>query len=103
MFFFPPEQTSRKDLLALDFEGVLKYFRVQLPKKFRTEEATSELMQTAINTKVNGRKLKKYEKEYQAMKEQQLQLEDPVERVEVSTQMYKAIPLVDRIILANQV
>jgi hypothetical protein len=38
-------KVSRKDLLALDFEGILKYFRVQLPKRFRTEEATSELMQ----------------------------------------------------------
>lgn len=75
-------KVSRKDLLALDFEGVLKYFRVQLPKRFRTEEATTELMQTAISTKVNPRKLKKYEKEYQSIKEQEMQQEDPIERLE---------------------
>ena len=75
-------QISRKDLLALDFEGVLKYFRVQLPKRFRTEEAAKELIQTAVGLKVSSKKLKKYEKEYQAFKEQQQQ-EDPIERVEV--------------------
>lgn len=75
-------KVSRKDLLALDFEGVLKYFRVQLPKRFRTEEATAELMQTAVSSKVNARKLKKYEKEYLAMKEQEMQQEDPIERLE---------------------
>ncbi|KAL8585574.1 hypothetical protein ACOMHN_050333 [Nucella lapillus] len=71
---------SRKDLLSHDFEGVLKYFRVQLPKRFRTEEAAVELMQTAVALKVTGRKIKKYEKEYLALKEQNLQQEDPIER-----------------------
>ncbi|XP_025111685.1 rab GTPase-activating protein 1-like isoform X2 [Pomacea canaliculata] len=71
---------SRKDLLSHDFEGVLKYFRVHLPKRFRTEEAAIELMQTAIALKVTGKKIKKYEKEYAAMKEQAMQQEDPVER-----------------------
>ena len=46
-------QTSRKDLLALDFEGILKYFRVHLPKKYRSEESARELLNTAIFLKVN--------------------------------------------------
>ena len=83
IFFCTYLQVSRKDLLALDFEGVLKYFRVQLPKRFRTEEATSELMQTAVSCKVKASKLKKYDKEYLAMKEEAMQKEDPVERLEV--------------------
>ena len=49
-------QTSRKDLLALDFEGVLKYFRVQLPKRYRSEEAARELMQLAVSLKVRRRR-----------------------------------------------
>ncbi|KAL3872041.1 hypothetical protein ACJMK2_040008 [Sinanodonta woodiana] len=73
---------SRKDILALDFEGVLKYFRVQLPKRFRSEEAARELLQTVISTKVTLKKLKKYQKEYDAMKEQEIQQEDPVERLQ---------------------
>lgn len=44
---------SRKDLLALDFEGILKYFRVHMPKKYRTEEAARELMAAAVSAKVN--------------------------------------------------
>lgn len=45
---------SRKDLLALDFEGVLKYFRVHLPKRYRSEDAAKELLQTAIGMKVRS-------------------------------------------------
>ena len=82
-YFTHFKQISRKDLLALDFEGVLKYFRVQLPKRFRTEEATKELIQTAVGLKVSSKKLKKYEKEYQSIREQSQQ-EDPIERMEVS-------------------
>ncbi|XP_014674299.1 PREDICTED: rab GTPase-activating protein 1-like [Priapulus caudatus] len=75
-------KTSRKDLLALDFEGILKYFRVSLPKKYRTEEHARELLQVAMGLKKSNKKLKKYEKEYITMKEQELQQEDPVTRLE---------------------
>lgn len=44
---------SRKDLLALDFEGVLKYFRVHLPKRYRSEDTAKELLLTAIGMKVS--------------------------------------------------
>lgn len=43
---------SRKELLTLDFEGVLKYFRVQLPKKYRSEEAAREMIMMAVTLKV---------------------------------------------------
>jgi len=46
-------QASRKDLLMQDFEGTLKYFRVQLPKKYRAEESSKELMQQAVSLKVS--------------------------------------------------
>ncbi|XP_014778828.1 rab GTPase-activating protein 1 isoform X2 [Octopus bimaculoides] len=73
---------SRKDLLALDFEGVLKYFRVHLPKRYRSEDTAKELLLTAIGMKVTVKRLKKYEKEYLAQKEQELQQEDPSERIQ---------------------
>ncbi|KAK3087405.1 hypothetical protein FSP39_005477 [Pinctada imbricata] len=76
---------SRKDLLALDFEGILKYFRVHMPKRYRQEESTIELIQTAVSAKVSSKKLKKYEKEYIAMKEQEVQ-EDPIEKYERENQ-----------------
>lgn len=71
---------SRKDLLALDFEGILKYFRVTLPKKYRSENSARELLSAAINIKV--KKLKKYAKDYATLKEQQKYQEDPVSKLQ---------------------
>ncbi|XP_026942059.1 rab GTPase-activating protein 1-like isoform X2 [Sagmatias obliquidens] len=73
-------KTSKEDLLQADFEGALKFFRVQLPKRYRAEENARRLMEQACNIKVPTKKLKKYEKEYQAMRESQLQQEDPMDR-----------------------
>jgi hypothetical protein len=56
----------KKDLLQLDFESILKYFRVTLPKKCRTEEVAKLLMKLATGVKV--KKLKKYEQEFAADK-----------------------------------
>ncbi|XP_053674762.1 rab GTPase-activating protein 1 [Anopheles nili] len=58
----------RKDLLELDFEGILKYFRVTLPKKCRSESQANKLMKLSFECKV--KKLKKYELEYLAKKEE---------------------------------
>ncbi|VEN58730.1 unnamed protein product [Callosobruchus maculatus] len=57
----------KKDLLQLDFEGILKYFRVSLPKKCRSEEAAKQLIKLACSIKV--KKLKKYEADFIALKE----------------------------------
>uniref|UniRef100_H2N4M5 Rab GTPase-activating protein 1-like n=4 Tax=Pongo TaxID=9599 RepID=H2N4M5_PONAB len=73
-------KTSKEDLLQADFEGALKFFRVQLPKRYRAEENARRLMEQACNIKVPIKKLKKYEKEYQTMRESQLQQEDPMDR-----------------------
>uniref|UniRef100_A0A7N4PB06 RAB GTPase activating protein 1 n=1 Tax=Sarcophilus harrisii TaxID=9305 RepID=A0A7N4PB06_SARHA len=75
-------QTSKDDLLLTDFEGALKFFRVQLPKRYRSEENAKKLMELACNMKISQKKLKKYEKEYHTMREQQAQQEDPIERFE---------------------
>lgn len=56
----------KRDLLQLDFEGILKYFRVTLPKKCRSEEAAKHLMKVACSIKV--KKIKKYEQEFIALK-----------------------------------
>jgi hypothetical protein len=57
----------KKDLLAKDFESILKYIRVQLPKKFRSESQVSKLIKIASECKT--KKLKKYEEEYTIQKE----------------------------------
>lgn len=56
----------KKELLQLDFESILKYFRVTLPKKCRSKEVAQAIMKLACNLKV--KKLKKYENEYMALK-----------------------------------
>lgn len=45
-------QDSKKDLLQLDFEGILKYFRVTLPRKYRKETNAKELIHNAVKLKV---------------------------------------------------
>ncbi|KAL7978476.1 hypothetical protein Chor_004293, partial [Crotalus horridus] len=75
-------KTNRDDLLLTDFEGALKFFRVQLPKRYRSEENAKKLMELACSMKISQKKLKKYEREYHTMREQQAQQEDPIERFE---------------------
>ncbi|EPQ08677.1 Rab GTPase-activating protein 1 [Myotis brandtii] len=48
--------TSKEDLLQADFEGALKFFRVQLPKRYRAEENARRLMEQACNIKDKARK-----------------------------------------------
>ncbi|XP_045785954.1 rab GTPase-activating protein 1-like isoform X1 [Maniola jurtina] len=54
---------ARKDLLQHDFEGILKYFRVTLPKKCRAEEASRQIVKLACSIKV--KRLQKYQLEYE--------------------------------------
>ncbi|XP_067106921.1 rab GTPase-activating protein 1 [Osmerus mordax] len=75
-------RTSKDDLIQTDFEGALKYFRVPVPKRYRSEENAKKLMELACGMKISQKKLKKYEKEYHTMREQQEQQEPPIERYE---------------------
>ncbi|KAI1709246.1 rab-GTPase-TBC domain-containing protein [Ditylenchus destructor] len=75
-------QDSKKDLLQLDFEGILKYFRVTLPRKYRTENNARELIRNAVKLKISHKRLSKYEKEYHQLKQKELESLDPLERVE---------------------
>ena len=72
-------QAARKDLLVLDFEGILKYFRVTLPKKYRHNENTNILIRAAAGLKIT--KLRKYQAEYLATKEQERNYVDPITRL----------------------
>ncbi|MFT7815467.1 rab GTPase-activating protein 1 isoform X2 [Arapaima gigas] len=75
-------KTSKDDLLQTDFEGALKFFRVPVPKRYRSEENAKKLMELACSMKISQKKLKKFEKEYYTMREQQAQQEAPIERYE---------------------
>jgi len=77
-------KNSQRDLLALDFEGILKYFRVTMPKKYRHEQNFKDLMLiwTNMSTKITYKKLKKYEKIHMEVKEAEALKEDPAIRFE---------------------
>lgn len=60
---------SRNYLLGLDFEGTLKYFRITLPKRFRSNEACDEFISTACSTKVSGSQLIRYGRDFAKQRE----------------------------------
>jgi hypothetical protein len=65
--------------------GVLKYFRLQLPRKYRNEEAFDEFLNvwlTQVHFKVTNKKILKYEKSYELFKRLEKDKEDPQLRVE---------------------
>merc|ERR1719228_1535566 len=68
----------RKELLAQDFEGIMKYFRVNIPKRLRSEEHAKTLMKTVVGIKIKN--LSKYEKDWRRKKEAERLAEDPVTR-----------------------
>merc|ERR1712240_416995 len=70
----------KKELLAQDFEGIMKYFRVNIPKRLRSEEHAKQLMKTVCGIKI--KKLSKYEKEWRNIKEAERLAEDPLTRYE---------------------
>ena len=73
-------KVSKKDLLLLDFEGLMRYFRVNIPKRYRSEDNAKHLMAVAASLKL--KKLNKYEKEWVSIKAQERAREDPVIRLE---------------------
>lgn len=73
-------KVAKKDLLLQDFEGLMKYFRVNIPKTYRSEENAKQLMVVAKNIKL--KKMTKYQKEWLVIKEAERQREDPLLRLE---------------------
>lgn len=72
-------QSSKQELLALDFEGVLKYFRVQMPKRYRSQEYVQQLIDTSFD--ISLKKLKKHAKNYEVIKAKERSMENPISRL----------------------
>ncbi|KRY85725.1 Rab GTPase-activating protein 1 [Trichinella pseudospiralis] len=72
-------KSSKKELLSLDFEGALKYFRVALPRKYRTEATAKELVQSAVKLRVSVDKVIEYEEDFLELKRQEAEMENPLE------------------------
>ncbi|TRY69121.1 hypothetical protein TCAL_04113 [Tigriopus californicus] len=73
-------KVSKKDMLFQDFEGLMKYFRVNIPKRYRSEENAKHLMEVAKGIKI--KRLNKYEGEWLHIKAAERAREDPVIRLE---------------------
>ena len=58
---------AKPDLLQLDFESVLKYFRVNLPKRYKNEDTVCLLLYQAVNEKLSLKKMASYQKEFQVL------------------------------------
>ncbi|ALC43878.1 CG7112 [Drosophila busckii] len=69
------------DLRQLDFEGILKYFRVTLPKKCRSSSQARKVMKQTCERKI--KKLKQYEEEFLLKKQHK-------ERLEKEAQIYES-------------
>lgn len=69
------------ELRSLDFEGILKYFRVTLPKRCRSSNYARKLMKKACERKV--KKLKQYRDEFLAQKELTEKKEAAIKEYEV--------------------
>ena len=74
-------KVSKRELLEQDFEGLMKYYRVNIPKTYRNEENCRHLMQVATK-QIKLKKMKKYEKDWLRIKAEERAKEDPVLRLE---------------------
>eukprot|EP00042_Codosiga_hollandica_P052493 m.667526 g.667526 ORF g.667526 m.667526 type:complete len:1114 (-) comp58508_c0_seq12:310-3651(-) len=82
-------KNAKRDLLAMPFEDILLYFRVQLPRVYMDDQGAVGLIQSAVKCKPNDRKLKKYEADYLEMKAKEEVIQDPVLRLEKENQELK--------------
>lgn len=73
-------QSSKEDLLALDFEGVLKFFRVQMPKRYRNQENVRQLINCSLE--FNLKRLGRHAKSYELMKQKERLMESPLIRLQ---------------------
>ncbi|XP_055372959.1 rab GTPase-activating protein 1-like isoform X2 [Condylostylus longicornis] len=74
-------QICENELRQLDFEGILKYFRVSLPRKCRKEREADRVLKMACDRKI--KKLKQYEEEFIIRKRNE-------ELLEKEAQIYEA-------------
>lgn len=79
---------AKQDLLQLDFEGILKYFRVTLPKRYTNEDTVCILLYHAVNEKIQPKKIQQYIKEFQGLKQQLDMRETPLERLKRESREY---------------
>lgn len=73
---------AKEDILQQDFEGILQFFRVALPRRFQDEASAGRLISASLKLKVTDKKLKKLEMDYLEMKAAEAESQDPLTRLE---------------------
>ncbi|XP_022669953.1 ecotropic viral integration site 5 ortholog-like isoform X3 [Varroa jacobsoni] len=98
-------QICKEDILLLDMEEMIKYFQKEMPSKVSTD--VDYLVSLAVQVKYNSKRMKKLEKEYQAIKaretEEQIELrrlrtENRILRQRVENLEQESSSLADRLI-----
>ncbi|XP_028968405.1 ecotropic viral integration site 5 ortholog [Galendromus occidentalis] len=98
-------QICKEDILLLDMEEMIKYFQKEMPSKVSTD--VDYLVSLAVQVKYNAKRMKKLEKEYQAIKaretEEQIELrrlrtENRILRQRVENLEQESSSLADRLI-----
>ncbi|KAF4517757.1 hypothetical protein B566_EDAN002962 [Ephemera danica] len=74
---------AKDDLLSCDMEGMLKFFQKELPP--RAEADVEGLMQLAYNIKLNPKRMKKLEKDYQRLRTENRLLRQKAELLEAES------------------
>jgi len=78
---------AKHELLSQDMEGVLKYFQKEMPPKFEADQDT--IFNMAFNVKINQKKMKRLEKEYNTMKSKEKEDEIELRRLRTENRLLR--------------
>ncbi|XP_046444293.1 ecotropic viral integration site 5 ortholog-like isoform X1 [Daphnia pulex] len=78
---------GKEDLLSQDMEGMLKYFQKEVPARF--DPCPDPLFVAAYNVKYSAKRMKKWEKEYTALKTKEQEDQEEVRRLRAENRMLR--------------
>ncbi|KAK4036039.1 ecotropic viral integration site 5 ortholog isoform X3 [Daphnia magna] len=78
---------GKEDLLSQDMEGMLKYFQKEVPARF--DPCPDPLFAAAYNVKYSAKRMKKWEKEYTALKTKEQEDQEEVRRLRTENRMLR--------------
>lgn len=78
---------GKQELLVQDIEGVIRYFQKDMPAKFEADPES--VMSLAFSLKINGKKMKKMEKEYMTMKTKEKEDEIELRRLRTENRLLR--------------
>jgi hypothetical protein len=81
---------GKRYLLQYDFEGVMNFFRVDLPRMFPDDRSALKLISVSMKCKVTEKDLDKFEADYLIMKAEEEMANDPLQRSEEENKALKA-------------